>query len=177
MADDSPTPDHRATIGIEDLLVFEAIKRVKYAYVRCLDQKRWDEMVRLFTPDATASYSGGKYHYEGAEEIVGFMRRNMDRPAFHTSHRMHHPEITLIGPDEAVATWAMEDHNVDDEWDFYLTGAGFYEDRYRKVDGLWLIAHTGYKRTFETIMPLSAGGRTLTASWWGTDGRSTLDVQ
>jgi len=169
------TPERELTV--DDLLAFEAIKRVKYAYVRCLDQKLWDEMEGLFTPDATASYSGGKYHYEGPEAIVAFMRRNMDRPAFHTSHRMHHPEIELTGADRARATWAMEDHNVDDEWDFYLTGAGFYEDRYRKVDGRWLIEHTGYRRTFETVMPLSAAGRRLTASWWGTDGRSELEVQ
>ena len=123
-------------------------------------------------PDgAVAAYSGGKYRYEGRDAIVDFMRRNMDRPAFHTSHRVHHPEIEVDG-DAATGTWAMEDVNVDTEFDFYLTGAGFYEDRYRKVDGRWLIEHTGYKRTFETIQPMSAHGISLTASWWSTGARS-----
>lgn len=160
---------------LDDLVQLEAIKRLKYAYVRCLDQKLWEQMRELFVPDATAAYSGGKYHYEGRDEIIGFMQRNMDRPAFHTSHRMHHPEIDVDG-DSATAIWAMEDVNVDTEWDFYLTGAGFYEDRYRRVDGRWLIEHTGYRRTFETIVPLSKAGITVTASWWNTDGQSTLDV-
>jgi len=160
-----------------DLLVeHERIKLLKYAYFRCLDQKRWDDMLDLFTDDATAAYSGGKYHYEGRDRIVEFMRTNMDRDAFHTSHRVHHPEITVDG-DTATATWAMEDVNVDTEYDFYLTGAGFYEDRYARVDGSWKIAHTGYKRTFETIMPMSKNGMSLTASWWTTGGQSVLEVQ
>lgn len=158
------------------LIETDAICRLKYAYFRCLDQKRWDEMATLFVPEATAAYSGGKYHYEGRDAIVDFMRRNMDRPAFHTSHRVSHPEITLDG-DTAEGTWAMEDVNVDTDFDFYLTGAGFYEDRYVRREGRWWILHTGYRRTFETIMPMSKAGMALTASWWTTDGRSQLDVQ
>lgn len=160
----------------EDLIELRRIEELKYAYVRCLDQKDWDGMVELFVPDATAAYSGGKYHYEGRDAIVEFMRTNMSRDSFHTSHRMHHPEITLDG-DRASAIWAMEDVNVDPEWDFFLVGAGFYEDRYRKVDGAWRIEHTGYRRTFETVMSMSAAKMGLTASWWGTGGQSMLDVQ
>ena len=39
---------------LDDLLDIEAIKRVKYAYLRCLDQKLWDEMADVFTEDAEA---------------------------------------------------------------------------------------------------------------------------
>ncbi len=167
-----------APTDLPSLLEHEAIKALKYAYFRCLDQKRWDEMFELFVPDgAVASYSGGKYRYEGREAIVEFMRTNMDRPGFHSSHRVHHPEITLLDDTAATATWAMDDVNVDSEFDFFLTGAGFYEDRYRKHEGRWLIEATGYRRTFETIRPLSASGTRLTASWWSTDGQSRLDVR
>lgn len=160
----------------ELLVELERIKRLKYAYFRCLDQKRWTDMRDLFVEDATAAYSGGKYHYEGRDRIVEFMETNMNRDAFHTSHRVHHPEITISG-DEATGTWAMEDVNVDSEFDFFLVGAGFYDDRYvRTADG-WKIAHTGYKRTFETIMPMSSARMALTASWWTTGGQSSLDVQ
>jgi hypothetical protein len=30
----------------DDLVEVEAIKRLKYRYMRCLDQKLWDEMAR-----------------------------------------------------------------------------------------------------------------------------------
>jgi hypothetical protein len=42
---------------------------------------------------------------------------------------------------------------------------------------VWKIAHTGYKRTFETIMPMSKNGMSVTASWWTTGGQSALEVQ
>lgn len=160
----------------EQLCVIHDIKALKYAYVRCLDQKDWRGMSALFTPDATASYSGGKYHYEGRDAIVGFLETNLSRPTFHTSHRMHHPEITLEDAESATGVWAMDDINVDPELDFFLVGAGFYDDAYVLVDDRWLITHTGYRRTFETVMSMSAAKMNLTASWWSTDGQSMLAV-
>ena len=50
-----------------DLHELEAIKRLKYKYLRCLDQKLWDEIGALFTADATCSYSGGKYAFAGRD--------------------------------------------------------------------------------------------------------------
>lgn len=167
----------RERLTVDALLEHERIKALKYAYFRCLDQKLWDEMAGLFIPEATASYSNGKYHYEGRDAIVTFMRTNMDRDAFHTSHRVHHPELILTSDTTAIGTWAMEDVNVDSEWDFFLVGSGFYEDRYVLVDDEWLFEHTGYKRTFETIAPMSKMNMTLTASWWSTNGQSSLGVQ
>ena len=54
----------------EDLVEIEAIKRLKYAYARCIDQKLWDEIATLFTADAVAAYSGGGYTFEGRDAIV-----------------------------------------------------------------------------------------------------------
>lgn len=163
-------------MDIAELSDHHDIAALKYAYVRCLDQKRWTEMRTLFVDDATADYSGGKYHYEGADAIVEFMSTNMSSDSFHSSHRMHHPEIEVDG-DTATGVWAMEDVNVDPTLDFFLIGAGFYEDRYVRTPDGWKFAHTGYRRTFETVMPMSGAGMALTASWYTTDGRSMLDVQ
>ncbi len=154
----------------------EAIKALKYAYLRCLDTKNWDELAGLLAEDATAAYSGGKYTYSGRDQIVDFVRRNMGREQFHSSHRAHHPEIRLDG-DRAEATWALEDIVIDADWEFLLFGAAFYEDVYVRTDGGWLIQHTGYRRSFEFTMPTSSiQGFALTASWWGTDGQSQLPV-
>ncbi len=154
----------------------EQISRLKYAYLRHLDCKQWDELGTLLCEDATAAYSGGAYAFEGREAIIGFLRRNLGSETFHTSHRVHHPEIEVAG-DEARAVWAMDDVNVDPSLDFYLSGAGFYEDRYRREADGWRISHTGYRRSFETVMAMSAARMALTASWWSTDARSTLEVQ
>ena len=62
---------------LTDLLEFEEIKRVKYAYMRCIDQKRWDELAETFAADATSSYGDGKFAFQGRE----LLRRIGDFPA------------------------------------------------------------------------------------------------
>jgi hypothetical protein len=167
-----------ADLTLDDLVQIEAIKRLKYAYARCLDQKLWDELAGLLTEDAVAEYSNGKYSHAGRDEIVAFIKRGMAAETFLSSHRMHHPEIDLTGPDTATGTWALEDIVVMEDMGLSIQGAAFYTDRYVKLDGEWKIAYTGYKRTFEEIFPrASVEGLTLTASWWGTNGQSSLPAE
>ena len=156
----------------EDLVEIELIKQLKYRYARCLDQKLWDEMPDLFVEDAVAEYSAGKYRQEGAANIVGWIKESMKDEGFLSSHRMHHPEIRLTGPDTAHGTWALEDTVVETNFGLTIQGAAFYEDDYVKVDGEWKIKHTGYKRMWEEIGP--RGDFKTTAAWFGTDGRSSL---
>ena len=160
---------------VEDLLEIEAIKRLKYRYMRCLDQKLWDEIVDCFSEDATAAYSGGKYSFEGRGAIVDFLKRSMGAESFHSSHRVHHPEIDLTGPDRATGTWALEDVVIETSFQITIRGAAFYSDEYVKQGGVWRIRHTGYRRTYEEIQPRAeVPGLKLTASWWSTGGRSEL---
>jgi hypothetical protein len=159
----------------QDLVEHEALKRLKYKYLRCLDQKLWDEMVECFTPDAVAAYSGGKYSYEGRDAILAFLKKSMGAETFLSSHRCHHPEIELTGSDTATAVWALEDVVIEEKWGITIRGAAFYRDEYVKRDGAWKIARTGYKRTYEEIQSRKdVPGLRLTASWWGTGGRSEL---
>jgi len=157
-----------------DLHELEAIKRLKYAYMRCIDQKLWEELETLFTEDATSSYGGGKYTYEGRDAIMKFLVDSMSRESFLSSHTVHHPEIDFVSETEATGTWKIEDVVVDEQFGLTIRGAAFYVDRYVKQDGAWKIRHTGYKRTYEEIEPRKDKGITLTAHWWKTDGRSNL---
>ena len=71
--------------------------------------------------------------------------------------------------------WALEDVVIDQKHGLTIQGAAFYRDEYVKVNGRWLIRHTGYKRSFEEIFPRSAiSGLRVTASWWGTGGKTQL---
>jgi len=138
---------------MQDLHEIEAIKRLKYRYMRCLDQKRWEEIRDCFVDDATAAYSGGKYTFAGRDAICDFFAQSMGSPGFLSSHRVHHPEIDLTGPDTATGIWALEDVVVDVDRNFTLRGAAFYTDEYVKVGGAWKIKHTGYERTYEEVQP------------------------
>ncbi len=137
---------------MDDLREIEAIKRLKYKYMRCLDLKRWDEMRGCFTEGATAAYSGGKYSFQGRDEIIAFFRDSMG-PEMITSHHVHHPEIELLSETRATGTWALEDTVIHTTQDFTLRGAAFYRDEYAKEGGQWRIAHTGYERIFEEMHP------------------------
>lgn len=147
-------PATLAAIG--ELLARERIRQVKYRYLRCVDQKLWDEIAGVFTSGATASYGtpalgGSQIALEGRDAIVSFLRENMG-PTIISVHHASQPEITVDG-DTAEGTWHFEDMIIATEYNMVIKGAAFYEDRYaREDDGQWRISHTGYQRTYEAMM-------------------------
>jgi SnoaL-like domain len=162
-------------VTVQELLEIEEIKRLKYAYMRCVDRKLWDEMATLFVPEATCSYSAGHYSHEGRDAIVAWLRKGMDRPGFHSTHSVHQPEIRLTGPDTATGVWKLEDYVLDTDHDIVISGAAFYEDSYVKRGTRWLILHTGYERVFEQIESRKdRPSLKLTASMWQTGGASRI---
>jgi uncharacterized protein (TIGR02246 family) len=128
---------------LEDL---EAITRLKYKYIRCVDTKQYSGLAECFAQDATATYEGGKHNLVGRDAIMDFLRRSL--PAVITAHHVHHPEIEITGAATARATWALEDYVIDLKSNYTLHGAAFYEDEYVKTDGQWKIKHTGFKRIY-----------------------------
>jgi hypothetical protein len=153
-----------------DLVEIEAIKRLKYKYLRCLDQKLWDELAECFVEKATSAYGGGKYSYRGRDAILEFLRDAMGADTFHSSHQVHQPEIDLTSETTARGIWALEDVVIDLKWDITIRGSAFYEDEYVKEDGVWKIQHTGYKRTYEEVQSRKdPTDLKLTASCWNPD--------
>jgi len=156
-----------------DMVEIEAIKRLKYKYLRCLDQKLWDELADCFVDDATSAYGGGKYSFEGRDEILEFLRDAMGADTFHSSHQVHQPEIDLTSETTATGIWALQDIVIDTKWEITIRGAAFYEDKYVKQDGAWKIQHTGYRRIYEEVQSRKdAPGLELTASCWNPDLKS-----
>ena len=131
-----------------------AIEQLKFRYFRLLDQKKLDELERLLTEDCTAAYHAGRYSAPDRATMMRFLRASIGQPRLLTMHQGHHPEIELQGDTEATGRWYLHDVVIDTEARTRLEGNGFYEDRYRKVNGEWLICHTGYRRTFELMQPL-----------------------
>jgi hypothetical protein len=161
--------------SLEELLDIHAIEQLKHRYFRCLDQKAWAELATCLAEDATASYGGGAVELEGREAIVAFVTEAMGSPRMLTSHRGTQPEIELLGGDEATGVWALEDVVIHQDLDITIHGASFYDDRYVRRDGVWLIAATSYKRTYEELWPRgSIEGLRVSADFWATGGRSKL---
>ena len=152
-----------------DLHELEAIKRLKYRYMRCLDQKEWKNMRECFVPDATSSYGGGKYAYDGCDAIMEVLESSLGRPTILTVHQVHQPEIELTGESTATGVWSLEDRVIDLQHKITIRGAAFYRDEYVKVDGEWKIKSTGYERIFEEMEARpDEGGPKITANLFGS---------
>jgi len=153
---------------VQELLEIEAIRQLKYRYIRAIDEKLWDLMEECFVPEATCSYSGGKYAFEGRDAILKFLTDSMDKPTFLSAHRVHHPEIVLTNDTTARGTWALDDYVIEEEYGITIHGAAFYRDEYVKRDGAWKISHTGYERTFEQMQPRKDSGWNVTQRGHGS---------
>lgn len=132
----------------------EAIRNLKHRYFRLLDTKQFDALGELLLPDCTIKYHNGRYGSDGRAATIAFLNEAMSSDKILTLHQGHHPEITLLSETEATGIWYLHDIVINLYDNTKLEGNGFYEDRYRKVDGEWKIAHTGYRRTFDLKQPL-----------------------
>ncbi|WP_203337416.1 nuclear transport factor 2 family protein [Nocardioides limicola] len=128
----------------------EQICQLKYRYLRTLDTKEWDAFGATLTEDVEGRYAG--LDLDGRDTLVDYMRQNLG-PQVVTLHQCHHPEIEVDG-DTATGRWYLQDKVIAPDFDYVLEGAGIYADRYRRVDGEWLIAATGYARTYELTWSL-----------------------
>ncbi len=139
---------------MSDLEEIEAIRQLKYRYLRAVDLKDWDLLTSTFTPDAVAEYDGGKQSHNGRDAIVGWLRSALDNTLV-TLHQVHNPEIEILSETSARGTWYLEDRVINRGSDqphmpggSILTGAAFYADEYQRAEDEWKISHTGYERTY-----------------------------
>ncbi|MDD7812801.1 nuclear transport factor 2 family protein [Mycobacterium sp. CSUR Q5927] len=145
-------------VCVSDLENIEAIKQVKYRYLRALDTKHWDDFAATLAEDVTADYGksmGTEHKFTDRDSLVDFMRSSLPANVI-SEHRVSHPEITLTGPDTASGIWYLQDRVIMSEYDLMLIGAAFYHDQYRRTSEGWKISDTGYQRTYDATMPLSS---------------------
>ena len=155
----------------EDLVEIELIKRLKYRYMRCLDQKLWDELaIVLHRGRHRRVQRRPLLRSRVATRSLAWLAEDdglRGLPVVATASTIR--RSTSPGPTAAIGTWALEDIVMIEEFGFALRGAAFYTDEYVKQDGEWKIRSTGYKRTFEEVFTRGdVPSLRLTASWWGT---------
>lgn len=140
----------------EDLLAREAIRDVIARYTMAGDRLRIDDFAACFTCDGILESDrvpeARAFRFAGREAIRAWQTAWRDRAAEGTPvhdanfvrHHLTTSQIEVIGPDCATArtywqAWTRigADH------------AGYYLDRFRKVNGRWLIAHRRVRLDWE----------------------------
>jgi hypothetical protein len=136
----------RRLMRLEDI---EAIKELKYRYWRHLDLKQWDDLAACFVPEATVSYGGGRYEFQGVDAIMGFLRESLAATTGAvTVHHGHHPEIELTSATTATATWALYNYMYNVRQNRSIRIGAYYRDDYVKRNGVWRFQHIGYQALF-----------------------------
>lgn len=162
-----------------DLVALEEIKRLKHCYLRCVDTKDWPGLADTLTVDATADYGtpvyGSPLHFTGRDALVEFLREKLGAGMI-TTHFATQPEIDVDG-DDATGRWAFQDTVIVEQHRMVITGAAYYEDRYRREDdGRWRISHTGYERLYEAMWSLDdVPSFRLTANRWPVEQVSSRE--
>jgi SnoaL-like domain len=129
----------------------EEITELKARYCRFLDCKQWQDYAGVFAPDGVSQF--GPDPEEGAvvgrEAIIALLSKQLKGAV--TAHRIHPGEFRFHENGEASALWPMDDRVA--KPGFVLEGAGYYEERYRRIDGQWFIQHMRIHRLRVDITP------------------------
>ena len=136
---------------LERLLAIEDIRMLMARRVRCLDEKDWEGFGACYAEDAIASFSGQPDGSKGRQQVIDNTRGALENVA--TAHQVHSYEIEFQADDEATGIWALFDILSWDAGDTtqWMRGYGHYRQKYRKIDGQWLItAHELTRLLLET---------------------------
>jgi hypothetical protein len=152
-------------LRLEDI---ELIKQLKHRYMRHLDTGNPEGVGKCFTEDATIRYAGGSYRIEasGREEIVKLLS-GMYNPNYVGVHTVHHPEIDVHDDDTADGYWYLVDSAINFNIGKTTEGSAIYQDKYVKINGTWLIKHSGYERIYERFEDIQ-GTPNITARLYKT---------
>ena len=132
---------------IQELSDIEAIKQLKALYCYAIDDGQIAALMDRFTQDAV--WAGGPAgRYEGKAAIEQYLRDLPDQLSF-AIHWVVNPLITVAG-DQARARWYLIEPCTGARSGRAYWGAGHYDDRLVREDGVWKFREVVLKQIFWT---------------------------
>jgi hypothetical protein len=148
------------TTDLDQLLAERACARLIAEFVRRLDLGTPSDVAELWTEDGVWEWPGGDRRIAGRAALAEYFGA---RPADRLSRRLcTNVLVDVLGPDDAEATSSFVTFRVDG-WTGGLlppppaTQVGHYADRFRRVDGRWLLAHRTTVLAFGGPTPRAPG--------------------
>jgi hypothetical protein len=149
------------------LLAIEEIRQLRSRYFEVLDARDWPGYAALFTeaavldfreeiqhqlrdPAARAALPEGAFVFTGGQAAADTFAGHLAGCV--TVHHGHDHQVTLTGADTATGVCAMWD--CLDYGHELFQGYGHYRERYRRVDGRWLIEHLRLTRSRTVWQPV-----------------------
>jgi hypothetical protein len=130
--------------ALEDI---NAIKALKYRYLRACDRKEPEVVRDCLDPDGAIIAYEGFPAFANRDDFVAIYQQMGCKPNIIDMHHAHNPDISLIGPDTAAGTWDLYFNNIDTDAGTVLQMACVYSDIYTRKHGRWWISGTTTKRT------------------------------
>ena len=130
---------------LQELADIEAIKQLKALYCYSIDDRDLDPLMVRFTDDAV--WEGGPAgRYEGRDAIGQYLQ-DLPQILSFALHWVVNPLITVAG-DEARARWYLIEPCTGARSGRALWGAGHYDDRMVREDGVWKFREIVLKQIF-----------------------------
>jgi hypothetical protein len=125
--------------GIEHLFAEREIQRALTCLARAMDARDWEAVDDLLLPGATADFGMGMI--AGRAEIVTFIRSFLDACG-PTQHLLGNLLIEVDGEVATSRCYVSDMHKgLGDKSHLTFSTLGDYHDRWRKIDGRWLMSH------------------------------------
>ena len=128
-----------------------AIRELQAAYADVVSRRAWSELERLFLPDITVevdTVTSTPRTFTGPAEFIAFVSEACER--FDHFQFVILNAVIDVDVDDATGRIFMceiRHHTAEDEWS---TAYGLYQDRYRRVDGMWWFADRRYRSLART---------------------------
>lgn len=142
----------------------EAIKRLKYDYLYFCDSKQPNKVRACFIDGPVHIDYGRVGVFHNREELITVFTELACHEHMVEMHHAQNPRIDLLDECHAVGSWSLYYHLIDTRSNIVTQLGAVYQDKYRKIDGRWLISSTICKVTSTHVSELSdAVPRTLFA--------------
>lgn len=141
---------------IARLEALEAIRQLKHRYLNACDLKDVEAIRACFAAGPVLIDYGPLGVFRERDSFVALYQELACHARVIDLHHGANPELELLAEDEAEGRWALWYFNLDGESGMTRQLGGFYEDRYRLLDGRWQIVATTF-RAHSEVAGRSAG--------------------
>ncbi|MCY1281325.1 Bile acid 7-alpha dehydratase [compost metagenome] len=142
---------------IARLEALEAIRQLKHRYLNACDLKDVAAIRACFAEDEVLIDYGPLGVFRERDSFVALYQQLACQARVIDLHHGTNPELELLGDDQAAGRWALYYFNLDGDSGATRQLGGFYEDRYRCVDGQWRIVATTFRAHLEVLGSGSVG--------------------